>query len=115
MSHHDKRYRSEEISPGAGEAGEGEEDVVADSSCSLTVHLPSLDAKVSVTAWPASSNSTKRLKIFSNSAFIFQQEGRTEKDMNYNARNTAMAKDAVEVILEDNRDEKGHSSREGPY
>ena len=35
--------------------------------------------------------------------------------MNYNARNTAMAKDAVEVILEDNRDEKGHSSREGPY
>ena len=39
----------------------------------------------------------------------------TEEDMNYIARNTAMEKDAVEVILDDNRDEKGHSPREGRY
>ena len=30
----------------------------------------------------------------------------TEEDMNYIARNTAMEKDAVEVILDDKRDEK---------
>ena len=36
----------------------------------------------------------------------------TEEDMNYIARNTAMEKDAVEVILDDNLDEKEHSPRE---
>ena len=39
----------------------------------------------------------------------------TEEDMNYIARNTAMEKDAVEVILDDNRDEKGHSPSEERY
>ena len=39
----------------------------------------------------------------------------TEEDMNYIARNTAMEKDAVEVILDDNRDEKGLSPRERRY
>ena len=33
----------------------------------------------------------------------------TEEDMNYIARNTAMEKDAVEVILDENLDEKVHS------
>ena len=36
----------------------------------------------------------------------------TEEDMNYIARNTAMEKDAVEVILDDNRDEKEHNPSE---
>ena len=39
----------------------------------------------------------------------------TEEDMNYIARNTAMEKDAVEVNLDDNRDEKGHSPSEERY
>ena len=50
------------------------EDGVEDSSTSLMDELPFLDEMVKVAHSPASSNSSKILKILWNSAFIFSPD-----------------------------------------